>query len=49
MVDAVHQFRVSEDMVDDLPRVAIPELVLGRHPLRSGAVFWAETVVLDCI
>ena len=35
--------------MDDLSRVAVPELVLGVHPLGCGRVVWAEAIVLDGI
>ena len=35
--------------MDDLPRISVPELILGRHPLGGGSVIWAEAVVPDSV
>lgn len=45
IVNAINQVRVGENVVDDVPRIAIPDLVIGRHPFRCGSVVRAETVV----
>lgn len=49
IVDVVDQIRVCENVVDDLPRVSVPELVLRGHPLRGGPIVWAESIILDGI
>ena len=49
IVDTVDEFRIFEDAVNNLPRITIPELVLGGHPFRRWCVFQAETVILGGI
>lgn len=49
VVDTANQLGVSENIMDDLPRVAVPKLAFGCHPLGSRPVFWAEAIVLDRI
>lgn len=49
VVDTVSKIRVSENVMDDLPRITEPELIVGSHPLGYGRIFWAETVILNGI
>jgi hypothetical protein len=49
IVNGICQLGICKDIVDNLPRIAVPELVVDSHPLRSGAIFWVETVILDGI
>lgn len=49
VIDAISQIRVCENIVDDLPRVMIPELIFGVHPLRCGCVFRAEAIVSSSV
>ena len=35
--------------MDNLPGVAIPELIFGGHPLGCWPIFWAETIVLSSV
>ena len=37
---------VCEDVVDNLPRVAVPELIFDRHPLRCRTILGTEPLVL---
>ena len=48
VVKAVHQIRVGKDVVNHFSRVAVPELIVGAHPLGSRSV-WAETIVPCCV
>jgi hypothetical protein len=47
IVEAVSQVGISENVVNDHSRVAVPELILGGHPLRCGPVVRSETIILS--
>ena len=49
VIDVVGQTGVCKDVVDDLSRVTIPELILSGHPLRCRCVVWADTTVVGSI
>jgi hypothetical protein len=46
VVDATSQVRVSEDVVNDLSRVTVPDLMVGGHPLGRGCILWTKAIVL---
>lgn len=46
VVNPINKFRVREDVVDDLARVAIPDPILGSHPFRRRPILWTKAVVL---
>jgi len=49
VVDVSSEIGVGKDVVDDLPRIAVPELVLGCHPFGRGSMLWIETLILNGI
>jgi hypothetical protein len=49
VVNSIDQLRVFEDVVNNLPWIAVPELELGSHPLRCWCIFWAETTILGSV
>jgi hypothetical protein len=49
VVDTQGKLRVCKDVVDDLPGVAVPELVFGAHPLWYSATLRTEPLVLDSV
>ena len=46
VVNTVYQVWVREDVVYDFSWIAVPELILGSHPLRCGSFLRAVMVVL---
>ena len=46
IIDIVSQTGVRKDVMNDLSRIMIPELILGVHPLGCGCVVWADTSIV---
>ena len=47
VVDVVDQVWVGKYIVDNLVRVAIPELIFCRHPLGCWSIFWPEAIIVS--
>jgi hypothetical protein len=45
VVDATGKVGVGKDIMDDLPGVTVPDLIIGGHPFRRGCVVWTEAIV----
>ena len=45
VVNAASQVRIGKDLVDDLSRVAVPDLMISGHPLGRGSVCWMKAIV----
>jgi hypothetical protein len=45
VVNTSSQVGVGKDVVDDLARITVPDLIIGGHPFRCGPVFRREAIV----